>query len=76
MGVTMNSKEKAIKAIAFGLSAASLLIALAVAAIAVNYAIEWLSIILVNIDVKFQAFERGYMVECLGKTGYYWECEE
>lgn len=25
-----------------------------------------------------QAFDRGYMVECIGKTGYYWkgECDE
>ena len=23
-----------------------------------------------------QAYERGYMVECLGKGGYYWECED
>ena len=23
-----------------------------------------------------QAFERGYMVECLGKVGYHWECED
>jgi hypothetical protein len=20
-------------------------------------------------------FERGYMVECIGKEGYFWECE-
>lgn len=20
-------------------------------------------------------FERGHMVQCLGKSGYYWECE-
>lgn len=26
--------------------------------------------------VKRQAFERGHMVQCVGKTGYYWECEE
>ena len=26
--------------------------------------------------IKQQAFKRGYMVECLGKAGYYWECEE
>ena len=25
---------------------------------------------------KEEAFKRGYMIECLGKTGYYWECEE
>ena len=24
---------------------------------------------------KADAFERGYMVECIGKSGYYWECE-
>lgn len=22
-----------------------------------------------------QAFERGYAVQCLGQTGYHWECE-
>lgn len=22
-----------------------------------------------------QAFDRGFMVQCVGKTGYYWECE-
>lgn len=27
-------------------------------------------------NVEWVAFERGYMVECIGKTGYYWECEE
>ena len=24
---------------------------------------------------KQEAFDRGYMVECLGVVGYYWECE-
>lgn len=23
-----------------------------------------------------QAFERGYAVQCVGKTGYHWECGE
>lgn len=23
-----------------------------------------------------EAYERGYAVQCLGKTGYYWECEK
>lgn len=23
-----------------------------------------------------EAFNRGYAVQCLGKIGYYWECEE
>lgn len=23
-----------------------------------------------------QAHERGYAVECVGQTGYHWECEE
>lgn len=23
-----------------------------------------------------EAFERGYAVQCVGKAGYYWECEE
>ena len=27
-------------------------------------------------DFKQQAFDRGYMVQCIGKEGYYWECEE
>lgn len=29
-------------------------------------------------DMQQQAFDRGYMVECIGKTGYYWkgECDE
>ena len=27
-------------------------------------------------EIKQQAYERGYMVECLGKGGYYWECED
>jgi uncharacterized membrane protein len=22
-----------------------------------------------------EAFDRGFMVQCIGKTGYYWECE-
>lgn len=29
-----------------------------------------------NNDFRSQAFERGYMVECIGKRGYYWECEK
>lgn len=24
---------------------------------------------------KKELFERGLMVQCLGKEGYYWECE-
>ena len=27
-------------------------------------------------DLKQDAFDRGYMVECVGKTGYYWECDD
>lgn len=27
-------------------------------------------------EIMMQAYERGHAVECLGKTGYYWECEE
>lgn len=23
-----------------------------------------------------EAFERGYAVQCVGKEGYYWECDE
>ena len=25
---------------------------------------------------KQEAFDRGYMVECLGVYGYYWECDD
>jgi len=27
-------------------------------------------------EVMRQAYERGHAVQCLGKTGYHWECEE
>lgn len=23
-----------------------------------------------------EAFDRGYAVQCIGKKGYYWDCEE
>jgi hypothetical protein len=26
-------------------------------------------------NYKQEAFDRGFMVQCVGKTGYYWECE-
>ena len=26
-------------------------------------------------EFQQQAFDRGFMVECAGDTGYYWECE-
>lgn len=26
-------------------------------------------------DIMKQAYDRGYAVECLGETGYYWGCE-
>jgi hypothetical protein len=26
-------------------------------------------------EVEKEAFERGHMVECIGKSGYYWECK-
>lgn len=26
-------------------------------------------------DVMYQAYERGFAVQCVGKEGYYWECE-
>ena len=26
-------------------------------------------------SIRDQAFERGHMVECIGRSGYYWECE-
>jgi hypothetical protein len=28
------------------------------------------------VNYKQEAFDRGFMVECLGKSGYYWECDE
>lgn len=27
-------------------------------------------------DTMKQAYKRGHAVQCLGKTGYHWECEE
>lgn len=27
-------------------------------------------------DVMKQAYDRGHAVQCLGKEGYHWECEE
>lgn len=26
-------------------------------------------------NIEREAYQRGYMVECIGKSGYYWECE-
>lgn len=26
--------------------------------------------------VMIEAFERGYAVQCVGMSGYYWECPE
>lgn len=26
-------------------------------------------------QLKQEAYERGYMTQCVGKTGFYWECE-
>lgn len=26
--------------------------------------------------VMIEAFERGYAVQCVGMSGYYWECSE
>ena len=26
--------------------------------------------------VMIEAFERGYAVQCVGKSGYHWECPE
>ena len=31
---------------------------------------------LANMGFSQQAYDRGYMVECIGKSGYYWECEK
>ena len=25
---------------------------------------------------KQEAFDRGFMIECVGKKGYYWDCEQ
>ena len=27
------------------------------------------------VNHKKEAFDRGFMVQCVGKTGYYWECD-
>jgi hypothetical protein len=27
------------------------------------------------VNYKKEAFDRGFMAQCVGKTGYYWECE-
>lgn len=27
-------------------------------------------------EVMKEAYDRGHAVQCLGKKGYYWECEE
>jgi hypothetical protein len=27
-------------------------------------------------EVMQAAFDRGYAVQCLGREGYYWECEK
>lgn len=27
-------------------------------------------------DTMKEAFERGYAVQCVGKSAYYWECEK
>ncbi len=27
-------------------------------------------------EIMAEAYDRGHAVQCLGKTGYYWECEE
>lgn len=29
----------------------------------------------VSLMYKKEAFDRGFMVQCVGKTGYYWECK-
>ena len=29
-----------------------------------------------KLNVMQEAFDRGYAVRCVGKTGYYWECEK
>jgi hypothetical protein len=28
-----------------------------------------------SLEYQIEAFDRGLMVQCVGKTGYYWECE-
>lgn len=27
-------------------------------------------------EVMKEAYDRGHTVQCLGKVGYYWECDE
>jgi hypothetical protein len=29
----------------------------------------------VSLEYEKEIFDRGFMVQCVGKTGYYWECE-
>jgi hypothetical protein len=29
-----------------------------------------------RLTIMKEAFERGHAVQCLGKEGYFWECEE
>ena len=36
----------------------------------------FISMVVFRDSVMLEAYERGYAVECLGKTGYYWECDE
>jgi hypothetical protein len=50
-------------------------------------AIDWAVLIIVTVGIFLvgmaasnhltmkRAFDRGYAVQCVGKTGYYWECE-
>ena len=27
-------------------------------------------------EIMKEAFDRGYAVQCVGKAGYYWECDQ
>ena len=48
-----------------------------VAGVIVAMAYGWLGGTLkTELEFREEAFKRGYMVECLGKTGYHWECED
>jgi hypothetical protein len=29
-----------------------------------------------TLEIMQEAFDRGYAVECIGKDGYHWDCEE
>lgn len=51
---------------------AIILFAITMAALVAGAAVHWRT----ERAIMQQAFERGYAVQCVGKTGYHWECGE